>query len=126
VCHALVIEDDYLAADYIAALAELAGATSTVIATTEDAAIRAAARVRPDIILCDIRLADGGRSARLESTRIMDPSRLCLLTGGPGASANSAGTSGVLAKPFEWDAFIKAFRTHASLSTSANNLVEHS
>ncbi len=63
-CHALVIEDDYLAADYVAALAEVAGAATSEIAQTEGAAVEAARKGRPDIILCDVRLEAGcGRAA---------------------------------------------------------------
>jgi CheY-like chemotaxis protein len=123
-CHALVIEDDFLAADYIAALAELAGATSTAIATTEDAAVRAAAIARPDITLCDIRLADGcGRSAASRISADHGPIPTLFVTGEPGVSATTADTSGVLAKPFERDAFIKAFQTHASLSAPPDSYV---
>jgi CheY-like chemotaxis protein len=114
-CHALVIEDDYLAADYVAALAEIAGATTSEIAQTEEAAVRAARRRRPDIILCDIRLEQGcGRAAvaRIEAETGSIP--VIYVTGEPEACGQ-----GVLAKPFHRDEFLDAFRKHASDSIAS-------
>jgi CheY-like chemotaxis protein len=118
-CHALVIEDDYLAADYVAALAEIAGATTSEIAQTEEAAVEAARKRRPDIILCDVRLEIGcGRSAvtRIEAEIGCIP--VIYVTGEPDACAQS---DGVLAKPFHRDAFLHAFRRHASFSVAGGS-----
>lgn len=112
-CHALVIEDDYLAADYVAALAEIAGATTSEIAQTEDAAVEAARKCRPDIILCDVRLEAGcGRAAVKRIVAETGRIPVIYVTGAPDACAQA---DGVLAKPFHRDAFLEAFRRHASI-----------
>lgn len=113
-CHALVIEDDYLAADYIAALAELAGATSTEIAQTEDKAVAAALKQRPDIILCDVRLAQGcGQAAAFRIRAELGNIPILYVTGDPDACRSTRDAEAVLSKPFERDAFIATFRRHA-------------
>jgi CheY-like chemotaxis protein len=119
-CHALVIEDDYLAADYIAALAEMAGATSTEIAQTEAEAIAAARRARPDVMLCDVRLADGcGQTAAFKIRAELGEISTLYVTGDPEACRSAPYAKAVLPKPFERDAFIAAFREHASISDAA-------
>lgn len=113
-CHALVIEDDYLAADYIAALAEMAGATSTAIAQTEDEAVASALKTRPDIILCDVRLAKGcGQAAAFKIRADLGQVPIVYVTGDPDACRSTPYAKAVLQKPFERDAFIAAFHQHA-------------
>lgn len=115
-CHALVIEDDYLAADYVAALAEIAGATTSEIAQTEEAAVEAARKRRPDIILCDVRVEVGcGRAAVTRIEAEIGSIRVIYVTGEPDACAQG---DGVLAKPFHRDAFLDAFRRHATIWVS--------
>ncbi|WBO23856.1 response regulator [Sphingomonas abietis] len=58
-CHVLVIEDDFLIADHICQLMELAGATSIDQAATEGEAIAAARAHPPAVIVSDVRLAEG-------------------------------------------------------------------
>lgn len=58
-CHVLIIEDDWLIAEHIVQLVKDAGATSTAQADTQDSAIEAARRQRPEIILSDVRLISG-------------------------------------------------------------------
>ncbi len=118
-CHALVIEDDYLAADYVAALAEIAGAKTSQIAQTEEAAVEAARRRRPDIILCDVRLEVGcGRTAVTRIEAEIGRTAVIYVTGELGACAQS---DDVLAKPFHRDAFLDAFRRHASFSIAGES-----
>lgn len=60
-CHVLVIEDEPLIAEYVGGLAEMAGATSFVIADTVAMAVDAAQDHAPDLILSDVNLFDGER-----------------------------------------------------------------
>lgn len=60
-CHVLMIEDDPLIAEYVAALAEMAGATSSVIADTVKGSVDAARSHTPDLILSDVNLLHGER-----------------------------------------------------------------
>ena len=59
--HVLVIEDEPLIADYVAALAEMAGATSSTIVDTIKGALDAARSHAPDMILSDVNLMHGER-----------------------------------------------------------------
>lgn len=59
VCHVLIIEDDWLIADYVEHLARSAGATSVEIVDCETDAVEAAAGQRPEIILSDVNLRAG-------------------------------------------------------------------
>ncbi|MDR6789155.1 CheY-like chemotaxis protein [Sphingomonas sp. BE138] len=58
-CHVLVIEDEWLLAEYISDIVERAGATSIDTATTEAEAIKAAIAHKPDVIMSDVVLAAG-------------------------------------------------------------------
>lgn len=60
-CHVLVIEDEPLIAEYVGALAEMAGAKSYTIADTVDMAVHAARAQTPDLILSDVNLLRGDR-----------------------------------------------------------------
>ncbi|MBB5713115.1 CheY-like chemotaxis protein [Sphingomonas xinjiangensis] len=55
----LIIEDEWLIAEYLIYLAEEAGATSIATASTEADAVRAAQERRPDIIFSDVKLLAG-------------------------------------------------------------------
>lgn len=56
-CHALIIEDEWLMAEHIRDLVEQAGASTVEVASTEAEAIELARRELPAIILSDVRLA---------------------------------------------------------------------
>lgn len=58
-CHVLVIEDEWLLAEYISDIAGRAGGTSIDTAATEIEAVNAASARMPDIILSDVVLAEG-------------------------------------------------------------------
>jgi CheY-like chemotaxis protein len=59
VCHVLIIEDEWLIADYVEQLARDAGATSIATADCQADAIMAAADHTPEIILSDVNLRAG-------------------------------------------------------------------
>lgn len=59
-CHILLIEDEPLVAVGIAMILEEAGATSIDMAATEREAIEMAHARRPDVIVSDVQLAQGG------------------------------------------------------------------
>ena len=58
-CHVLIIEDDWLIADYVEHLARGAGATSIEIVDCPADAVQSAAGQRPQIILSDVNLRSG-------------------------------------------------------------------
>lgn len=66
-CHALVIEDEFLIAEHIAALAEDADATSIDFANCEVGAISMAHNRKPDIILSDVKLRTGTGPAAVQA-----------------------------------------------------------
>ena len=63
-CHVLIIEDEYLIADFMAWMAETNGADTTSIAGSEAAAVASAMSQVPDLILSDVNLASGGRGPK--------------------------------------------------------------
>ncbi|WP_031550134.1 response regulator [Parvularcula oceani] len=56
----LVVEDEPLIAAHLAGLARFEGASHVATAASYDAAIAAAAQRRPDIVICDYDLGEGG------------------------------------------------------------------
>lgn len=58
-CHVLIIEDDFLIADYIVQLVEDAGATSVAQAVTQQEAVEQARQQRPALIMSDVKLVEG-------------------------------------------------------------------
>lgn len=60
-CHVLIIEDEYLFADFIAWMAETNGADTTNIANSEATAMASAMNQVPDLILSDVNLGKGGK-----------------------------------------------------------------
>jgi CheY-like chemotaxis protein len=110
-CHALIIEDDRLAADYFGALAEMSGATSLAIAATEERAVSLASARRPTVIVSDVRLAEGcGRRAVERIQAAIGPVAILFVTGHAAALDRIDGSPPILAKPFLRDDFIAAFR----------------
>lgn len=115
-CHALIIEDDFLAADYLGALAELSGAKSHVTTATEDQAVAAARARRPDIIVSDVRLGDGcGRRAVQRIHEALGPVTVMFVTGHTTFWDNEPQRPAILAKPFLRDEFVARFRSLALL-----------
>jgi CheY-like chemotaxis protein len=84
VCHALIVEDNFLLADHVAELAEAAGATSFDYAETENDAVEAACARRPDIILSDVHLLIGNGPAAVASIQAkIGPVAVIFITANP-------------------------------------------
>lgn len=114
-CHALVIEDEFLIADYVAELAEEAGATSIAFAETECDAVVAARMRRPDIILSDVQLLVGtGPSAIHKIHHEIGPVPVIFITATPDACRSHQPASAVLVKPIRHDDFIREFSRMAT------------
>lgn len=109
-CHVLVIEDEWLLAEYMSDIAERAGGTSFDTATTEAEAIEAAAAHKPDIILSDVVLASGhGPHAVQTIFARFGEVPVIFITGTP-ANCHPCGPPGVvLGKPINEGRVIDAF-----------------
>ena len=117
-CHALVIEDEFLIADYVAELAGEAGATSIDFAETECDAIAAALERKPDIILSDVNLLAGsGPSAILKIQSQIGNVPVIFITATPDACRPRQASAVVLVKPIRQDDFFRAFSRLAATTT---------
>jgi CheY-like chemotaxis protein len=109
-CHALVIEDEFLIADYVAELAEEAGATSIDFAETEGDAVAAALERKPDIILSDVQLLTGsGPSAILKIQAKLGYVPVIFITATPEACRLRQPSAVILVKPIRQDDFFREF-----------------
>ena len=110
-CHVLVIEGEPLVAEYIADVAEQAGATSVVMAATETEAVSAAFACTPDVILSDVDLKAGGHGPTAVAT-IRDklgPVPVIFITGTPEACKPCDYAAAILGKPVQPHVVIAAF-----------------
>lgn len=115
-CHVLIIEDECLIAEHIAALAEDGGATSVRIAATEQDAVDAARDRPPSIILSDVRLLEGtGPGAVTAIRRALGPVPVIFITGTPEDVEPCGPSTIVLGKPISSAAVLSNFRTMAPL-----------
>jgi len=96
----LVVEDEALVAMLIEDAVRLHGHRVVGVADTAAAAYEIVARDRPDIALCDVRLADGDSGLSIAST-LAEGGIACLFLSGncPGTSAHPL-IVGCLPKPF--------------------------
>jgi CheY-like chemotaxis protein len=109
-CHALVIEDEFLIADYVAELAGEAGATSIDFAETERDAVAAARERKPDIILSDVKLLVGtGPAAILRIQEEIGYIPVIFITATPEACCPRQASAVVLVKPIRQDDFMREF-----------------
>lgn len=110
-CHVLVIEDEWLLAEYVSDLAERAGATSIVTADTEAGAVAAAAVRKPDIILSDVILLTGtGPHAVRTIMERAGPIPVIFITGTPEVCEPCDPPAVVFGKPINERAVIAAFQ----------------
>lgn len=110
-CHVLVIEDEWLLAEYISDIAERAGGTSIDTAATETDAIDAATAHRPDIILSDVVLAEGnGPSAVQAIFARFGEVPVIFITGTPADCHPCAPPGVIFGKPINEHRVIAAFR----------------
>lgn len=115
-CHVLVIEDEWLLAEYISDIVERAGGTSVDTATTEAAAIAAAEAHRPDIILSDVVLAEGRGPDAVQAIHCRCGDVPVIFITGTPADCRPCDPPGiVLGKPIDERRVIAAFREMAPL-----------
>lgn len=113
-CHALVIEDEWIIADYVEQIARDAGATSVDHASTQRQAIDAALANPPAIILSDVNLAEGtGPRAVIEIMGRLGAIPTIFITGTPDDCAPCDHAHAILAKPVDPRLLTTAFREAA-------------
>jgi CheY-like chemotaxis protein len=113
VCHVLVIEDEPLVAEYIADVAEQAGASSVAFAISEAEAINSAQSCVPDVILSDVDLKAGGHgpTAVAAIREQAGPVPVIFITGTPEACKPCDYAAAILGKPVQPHAIVSAFST---------------
>lgn len=115
-CHALVIEDEWLVAEYVEQIARDAGATSVDQATTQQDAIAAALANPPAIILSDVKLAEGtGPLAVVEIMATLGSIPTIFITGTPEACEPCDHAHAIISKPVDPNALKTAFRQAAPI-----------
>jgi CheY-like chemotaxis protein len=111
-CHVLVIEDEPFIADYIADIAETAGATSVVLAASEAEALAAARDFTPDVILSDVDLKTGGTgpNACHAIRNEFGPIPVIFITGTPEQCDPCDYAAAILGKPILQEQVVEIFR----------------
>lgn len=98
----LIIEDEWLIAEYLTDLAERAGATSVATACTEDEAVQAAHERMPGVILSDVMLLDGtGPGAVRTIMSTLGEIPVIFITGTPEACRPCEPPGVILHKPID-------------------------
>ena len=115
-CHVLIIEDEWLVAEYLMYLAEQAGATSFATASTENEAVQAAHERMPDIIFSDVILLAGTGPCAVR-TILSDLGKIpvIFITATPQACQPCEPSSVILRKPIDPVRVIDAFKRLAPL-----------
>ncbi|MEG3085391.1 response regulator [Sphingomonas sp. PB2P12] len=109
-CHVLIIEDEWLIADYVEHLAREAGATTVDIVDCETDAVRSADGRCPEIILSDVNLRFGtGPIAVCTIQERWGPIPVIFITATPADCVPRHAQSVVLTKPLNANAFAEAF-----------------
>jgi len=113
----LVVEDDSDNGEYLVRLLEETG-FQTLLATTAAEAIRVARRERPDLVLMDVRLAEGdGRAAARELKAAAETAAIpivavtALALDGDREACLAAGCDDYLSKPFRPRELLAKMRT---------------
>lgn len=110
-CHVLIIEDEWLIAEYLTCLAEEAGATSVATACTESEAVQAAHDRIPGIILSDVNLLAGtGPHAVQTIVSELGAIPVIFITATPGACQPCEPPSVILQKPVDAARLMETFR----------------
>jgi CheY-like chemotaxis protein len=110
VCHVLIIEDEPLVAEVLRCLLEDEGATSFDYADTEEAAVKAAAGHRPDLITSDVNLVAGtGPQAVSTIHRLLGDIPVVFITANPTACIPCNPPGRVLGKPINSDELAQAY-----------------
>lgn len=114
-CHVLIIEDEWLIAEYLTDLAEQAGATSVATACTEDEAVQAAHYRAPDVIFSDVTLLVGtGPCAVQKIISALGKIPVIFVTATPEACQPCEPSSVILKKPIDPAGVIATFKRLAT------------
>ncbi len=112
VCSILIVEDDSVIAWHLESMAVRMGYRVCATVSTEAAAVDAAERYKPEVILMDVRLANGGDGVKAaEAIRATQPASIIFCTAhadDPVLRERVAGfdRSAVLGKPI-WEPLLK-------------------
>ena len=117
----LIIEDEWLIACEIAAMAERAGGTSVSMAATQIDAIAEARAEPPDVVLSDVQLREGTGPLAVEAI-IAEHGQIpvIFITGTPEHCKPCEPPHVILGKPLEERIFTKAFRERAPCNSGTN------
>ena len=112
-CHVLLIEDEMVIGLNLQLLLEENGADSVELVDTEQEAVSAAQRRRPDLIMSDMTLRVGtGQAAVEEIRRSLGAVPVIFITATPSACTVQEECR-VFAKPIDENAIARAFREMA-------------
>lgn len=115
-CHVLVIEDDWITAEYVADVARDAGATSIDMADTQQSAVAAAQQHAPGIILSDVNLLEGTGPRAVETIlQELGPIPVIFITGTPEACVPCDPPHVIMGKPVHPGNLTDTFRQLAPL-----------
>ncbi len=117
----LIIEDEPLISAQLKRLAESLGHTVMGIAITADEAVAISQQETPDIVLCDIHLADGSQGTdAIASMALPDDVPVVFVTAYPEKylSTTNEGPSYLITKPFDSD-YLKAVIGHALINVQS-------
>lgn len=110
-CHVLVIENDFLLADHMTQVIETAGGDTFDQATGEAEAMASAARRRPDMIVSEVRLAQGNGPATVAAIlHAHGAIPVMFVTATPEACAPASASVAVLTKPVTDEDLAATFR----------------
>ncbi|MCL6250831.1 response regulator [Altererythrobacter sp. KTW20L] len=110
-CHVLIIEDNFLIAEYLGYLAKQAGATSIASACTEAEAVRAAREQQPRIIFSDVGLRAGTGPYAVRTIRAeLGEIPVIFITGSPEFCEQCKPPVAILTKPVDGVGVTEAFR----------------
>lgn len=117
----LIIEDEPLISAQLKRIAESLGHTVTGIALTADDAIAMSQKEIPDIVLCDIHLADGSQGTdAIAAMDLSDDVPVVYVTAYPEKylSTSNEGPSYLITKPFDPE-YLKAVIGHALINVQS-------
>lgn len=117
----LIIEDEALISAQLKRLAESLGHTVIGIAVTADAAVEICKAQTPDIVLCDIHLADGSQGTdAIAAMQLPDSVPVVFVTAYPEKylSTTNEGPSYLITKPFDPE-YLKAVIGHALINVQS-------
>ncbi len=117
----LIIEDEPLISAQLKRLAESLGHTVMGIAITADEAVAISQQETPDIVLCDIHLADGSQGTdAIASMALPDDVPVVFVTAYPEKylSTTNEGPSYLITKPFDSE-YLKAVIGHALINVQS-------